>query len=497
MKVVLISMPDVVSLLIHDTAVHLPNHGIACVGGNIDDAHEVYLIDLVRKRRNIRSYLTKQLTRIRPDLVGLSAMTWQFDTCLRLIRLIKSLLPEVRIAVGGYHATLMSEETAPSPDAQAIDFMVRGEGEETFRRLVNALAGTDRLADIPSLSYRQNGTFIHNERGALCDLTQLRPPIRDGRRLTGGYHFMNSRMELIEMSRGCTRNCTFCSIRHMYGRSYRTYPVERILADLDDIYFNRKTKMVFVVDDNLVLNPEWVMTVCDAIAARGYRGLKMTVQADCIAMARQEEMVRKMAQAGFSSVFLGIESASRRNLADVGKGDIAGAAVKAVENCHKYGLSVVGGMIFGMPGDDETAIRANYQLLKDLKIDGSYCQILTPYPKTRLRDDLLREGLVMNPDDYRWYNGLWANVRTRHLDRDRLQYLFWLYRQTVLGWWEPSASMRASGRLWTGVWVHLVRPVMKFFVERNLQKTGWEKRYQNEMARLRKRNEFDDLKEFG
>lgn len=496
MKVVLISMPDVVSLLIHDTAMHLPNHGIACVGGNIDDAHEVYLIDLVRKRRSIRSYLTKELSRIRPDLVGLSAMTWQFDTCLRLIRLIKSLLPEVRIAVGGYHATLMSGETAPSPDAQAIDFMVRGEGEETFRRLVNALAGTDRLADIPSLSYRQNGTFIHNERAALCDLSQLKRPIRDGRRLTGGYHFMNFRMELIEMSRGCTRNCSFCSIRHMYGRSYRTYPIERILADLDDIYFNKKTKMVFIVDDNLVLNPEWVMTVCDAIIARGYRGLKLIVQADCITMARHEAMVRKMAQAGFISVFLGIESASRRNLEAVKKGDVSGEAVKAVENCHKYGLTVIGGMIFGMPGDDEASIRANYQFLKDLRIDACYCQILTPYPKTQLRDDLLREDLVTNRDDYRRYNGLWANVRTHHLDADRLQYLFWLYRQTVLGWWEPSAKTRASGRLWTGVWVHLVRPVMKYFVERNLQRTGWEKRYQNEMARLQRRNEFDDLKEF-
>ena len=121
MKVILISMPDVVPIIIHDKAIHIPNHGIACVGGNVDDRHEVYLIDLVRKRRNILSYLTKHLKRLRPDLIGLSAMTWQFDTCLRLIRLIKSLLPDVRIAVGGYHVTLMNEEVSRSPASEWID----------------------------------------------------------------------------------------------------------------------------------------------------------------------------------------------------------------------------------------------------------------------------------------------------------------------------------------------------------------------------------------
>lgn len=496
MKVVLISMPDVAPIFIHDAAVHLPNHGIACIGGNIDPQHDVYLIDLVRKRRNILSYLTKHLTRLRPDLVGLSAMTWQFDTCLRIIRLIRRLLPGVRIAVGGYHATLMSEETAALPAVQAIDFMIRGEGEESFRRLVNALEGKDRLEDIPSLSYRREGKFTHNERGKLCDLSRLKLPIRDRRRLTGGYHFMTSRMEVMEMSRGCTRNCTFCSINHMYGRSYRTYPIERILADLDDIYFNKKTRMVFVVDDNLVLNPEWVMLLCDAIIARRYKGLKLAVQADCISMARHEQMVRKMSQAGFFSVFLGIENASRHNLNTMGKGDIADEARRAVENCHKYGLSVVGGMIFGLPEDDESAIRDNYRFLKDLGIDAIYCQILTPYPKTQVRDHLIREGLVTNYDDYQWYNGLWANVRTRYLDADRLQYLFWLYRQTVLGWWEPSASTKETGRMWIAIWSYLVQPVMKFFMERKLQKTGWEGRYQKEMARLRHRNEFTDLKDF-
>ena len=195
MKIVLISMPDVAAVIMHEAAFHMPNLGIASLAGNLDAGHDVYLIDLIRKRRNVRRYLTRTLSRLKPDLVGLSAMTWQFGTCLKLVRLVKKMLPHVRIAVGGYHATLMSGEIAEDPEAQGIDFIVRGEGEETFRRLVNALDGKDDPAQIPSLSYRRDGGFVHNPKGELLDLSTLKLPVRDKRRLTWGYHVMNRSVE--------------------------------------------------------------------------------------------------------------------------------------------------------------------------------------------------------------------------------------------------------------------------------------------------------------
>ena len=70
-------------------------------------------------------------------------------------------------------------------------FMIRGEGEEAFRRLVNALNGEDKLSEIPSLSYKDGDHFVHNPKGDLLDLSTLKLPIRDKRRLTWGYHIMN------------------------------------------------------------------------------------------------------------------------------------------------------------------------------------------------------------------------------------------------------------------------------------------------------------------
>ena len=496
MKVVLISMPDVIPVLIHEMALHMPNHGIACVGGNVDAGHEVFLIDLVRKRGRMVPYLTKTLKRIKPDLVGLSAMTWQYGTCLALMRLIRTLLPEVKIALGGYHATLMYEEIAASPAAAGFDCLVRGEGEETFRRLVNALAGEDRLEAIPSLSFKGAEGWVHNEAGGLCDLANLRRPIRDGRRLTGGYHFMYFRIEVLETSRGCTRNCNFCSIQHMYGRSYRTYPLARILAELDEIYFQKRTRLVFITDDNMVLNPQWVTALCDAIIARKYKGLRLIVQADCLSMAKNEAMVAKMAQAGFQGVFLGIESASNRNLAVMDKGDIVQAARLAVGHCHRYGIMVMGGLIFGLPDDDREAIGRNYEFLKELEVDAAYCQMLTPYPKTRLRETLLAEGLVTNPEGYERYNGFWANVKTRHLSEEQLAYAFWYDRQTVLGWWQPSAFAVSQGRFWTSLWSRVVKPVLQYFVDRKIRKVGWQGRYEAYRRGIAAMNRFAELDPF-
>jgi radical SAM superfamily enzyme YgiQ (UPF0313 family) len=490
------SMPDVVPLIMHESAFHMPNCGIASIGANIDDAHEVFIIDLIRKRRRLRKYLTKTLLKIRPDLVGLSAMAWQYETCVKLIRLTKHLLPDVKIVIGGYHATLMHEEIAASPEAALIDFIIRGEGEEACRQLVNALQGKNRLEDIASLSYKRNQHFVHNPRGELLDLSRLKLPIRDKRRLTWGYHNMNSKIEVMETSRGCTRACTFCSVKHMYRQTFRTFPIERILADLDDIYYNRKTCCVFIVDDNMVLNPKHVIALCDAIIARKYRRLNLIVQADCVSMAKNEEMVWKMALAGTKMIFLGIENVSKKNLAIAHKGNIVDASRKAVEICHKYDIVVMGGMVFGFPDDDEDAITGNYQFLKSIGADTAYCQILTPYPKTAIRQLLLNEGLVTNIDDYKWYNGLWANVKTRYLESDQLQYLFWFHKQKVLGWWELSERIRKQSRFWTSIWIFAFRPILKFLIGRTLKKYGWEGRYQRVMRRLANVNVFKDLERF-
>jgi len=282
-------------------------------------------------------------------------------------------------------------------------------------------------------------------------------------------------------------------MQHMYGRTFRTYPISRVLEDLDDIYFKRKVRWVFITDDNMVLNPRRVIELCDAIIARGYKKFNFVVQADCISMAQNEEMVKKMARAGFRSVFLGIENGSKKNLSVAGKGDIVAASRKAIENCHKYGMMVIGGLIFGFPEDDAESIKENYEFFKSIEADAAYCQIITPYPKTGMRQQLLDADLVTNRDTLKKYNGLWANVRTKYLSSEELQYQFWYQRQVVLGWWNPPASARRRGLIWTSIWRFLFKPFLKLRYRIIMKKYGWEGRYRREVERWIRMNSFSDL----
>jgi len=494
MKVILMSMPDVAPLIIHEAAIHMPNLGIASIGGNIDDEHQVYIMDLIRKRRSIKPYLQRTLTKIRPDVIGFSAMSWQYDTCLKIIRFTKSLLPGIKTVLGGYHATLMAQEIASSSDADKIDFIVRGEGEESFRRLINALDDKDYYGDIPNLSYKKNGEFIHNAMGQLLDLSRLKLPIRGKQRLTWGYHVVNKKVEVLESSRGCTGSCKFCSMQQMYGRRFRTFPFDRILQDLDYIYYKKRTHWVFFADDNLVLAPSRVISLCEAIIQKGYPNLNIMIQADCQSMAQNEKMVQKLAQAGCKVAFLGVENDSEENLDFADKHSSGKISYKAVQMCHKYGIIAIAGLIFGFPEDDENKIIDNFDFFSRLGADAAYCQILTPYPKTTLRNELYHEGLISNENEFKWYNGLWANVRTRHLDSAHLNYLFWYYKNNKLNGGDASQFIKDSyGRFWLNVWKYGMRPFLQLLEGRKLKRYGWEGLYEEELNRLRKMNSFPEL----
>ncbi len=230
MKILLCSMPDTVPQFSAKTW-RAPNLAISSIAGNINPRHEVALADLILKRNTLLPSVKKTVEAYRPDVIGLSAMTFQFDTAQRIAVFLKESYGNAKIAVGGYHATLMYEEIASSDAGKPFDFIIRGEGERTFDNVLDALEGKHPWDDIPGLSYRRNGGFVHNAPRPLENLDELKLPRRDAR-IWQGYRFSGKGLDMIETSRGCTMTCNFCSMNRMYGRTFRTYSFERIMQDI-------------------------------------------------------------------------------------------------------------------------------------------------------------------------------------------------------------------------------------------------------------------------
>jgi radical SAM superfamily enzyme YgiQ (UPF0313 family) len=284
-------MPDTVPQFSAKTW-RAPNLAISSIAGNIQAHHEVVLADLVLKRKNLLSSIKKTVEEYHPDMVGLSAMTFQFNTALRIAEFIKSLHRDIKIAIGGYHATLMYEEIASSDDGKPFDYIIRGEGEKTFGDMLDAIEGKQRYEDIPGLSYRCNGGFLHNPPRPLEHLDTLQLPHRDAR-MWSGYLFSGKKLDMVETSRGCAMTCNFCSMNRMYGRTFRTYNFERVMLDLA----NAKkfgAKYIAFADDNITLNVKRFESLCDAIVASGHNDLRYIVQASTTGIASSPVLAQKM-----------------------------------------------------------------------------------------------------------------------------------------------------------------------------------------------------------
>jgi hypothetical protein len=255
-----------------------------------------------------------------PDVVGLSIMTFQRRTALRLIRRIRAIKPTVTVVAGGYDPSLASESyEAPS---SGVDFIVRGEGELTFRALLRALAdrytgrGGD-LSRIPGLCYRAapGAGFTHTPSRPVSRLDgDLELPNRAARFLAG-YTFLGRPIDIVETSRGCTYDCSFCSIIEMRGRNFHTFDFTRVLADIADAR-GRGARAIFLVDDNITLNVARFEALCRAIVAAGLNDIHYLVQAMTSSIASHGAMLAPlMWQAGFRYVFLGIENVIDDDLA--------------------------------------------------------------------------------------------------------------------------------------------------------------------------------------
>ena len=143
MNVLLLSMPDSFEHM-PAVAIRMPNGALASLAGNVDPHHRVSIADLILVQSRVREAVERLVRDLKPDVVGLSVMTFQRTTALRIARLIRALRPETQIVAGGYDPSLAPTAYEECPD---VGFIVRGEGEQTFRELLRAIEGERGVRD--------------------------------------------------------------------------------------------------------------------------------------------------------------------------------------------------------------------------------------------------------------------------------------------------------------------------------------------------------------
>jgi anaerobic magnesium-protoporphyrin IX monomethyl ester cyclase len=430
MNVLLLSMPDSFE---HTPALtmRLPNGALASLAGNIDDHHTVAIADLVLVQRDVPGTVKQLVAQHKPDVVGLSVMTFQRTTAQRIVRLVKSLRPEADVVVGGYDPSLAPEQY--EDPSLGVDVVVRGEGDLTMRDLLRARDNGQSPGGVAGLDYRVGPSFARNPDRPVSHLAgEIRPP-RRGARVLEGYTFLGRQIDVVETSRGCTYDCSFCSIVEMRGRNFHVWPVERVIDDIRDARA-RGARAIFLVDDNITLNLARFKALCMAIIAADLTGIHYIVQGMTSAIASAgDELSALMRRAGFRYVFLGIENVLDQDLAflrakaknaerKAGR-TVGSATTRAIDVLHRHGMAVVGGLIVGNPDDTLESIETNLRFARRY-VDWPYIQHPTPYPGTPMTRDFRDRSLIVN-EDVDEYDGTTAVVRSETLSAEDIEFARW------------------------------------------------------------------------
>jgi len=342
----------------------MPPLGLATVAAMLPKGVECNLVDM-----NIEPLRSRDIAEA--ELVMISAMIVQKDSVLEIISRCRA--ADVPVALGGPYAT------SCHGDIEGVDYFILGEGEITLPRFL-----ADYEAGNPAPAYH----------------TDERPDIA----LAPIPRFDLLKMDYydtlpLQYSRGCPFDCEFCDIVHLFGHKPRTKSPDQFIAELDAAHAVGFTGAVFIVDDNFIGNRREVKHLLARLAAwQKEHGHPYHISTEAsIDLAEDDELLQLMVEAGFSMVFIGIESPVADSLAGAGKKQNLRRDIReSIRKIQALGIEVTGGFIIGFDTDPPDIFDLQIEFIKELAIPTAMVGLLMALPNTRLYERLLREGRILS-----------------------------------------------------------------------------------------------------
>ncbi len=282
----------------------------------------------------------------------------------------------VPVVAGGPHPTTFHE------DIPGVDHFVLGEVEEIFPKFLRDLEeGTARPL------YRETGKpAVTRTPIPRFDLVDMKI-----------YATMS-----VQFSRGCPFDCEFCDIIKLYGRVPRTKAPEQVVAELDSLYRLGWRGPVFLVDDNFIGNKRDALNLLPAIAAwQKARGYPFTLITEASAnLALLEELMDAMIEAGFDTVFVGIETPNPEALIKTKKQQNTSKTEEnylfsAVRKIQQRGMQVQGGFILGLDSDGEGVFDAQIEFIQQTGIPVAPIYLLTALKGTDMYERMKAENRLL------------------------------------------------------------------------------------------------------
>lgn len=403
MRVLLISPPDKNTIIADNPTIideergHNPPLGILYLAASLEKHtnHEIHVLDSQVEEMTYEE-LEQAIAGIKPDVVGITAMTFTLIDVIKTLKIVRKLFPEVKIILGGPHAHIYPKETASLPE---VDYVVLGEGEETIVQLLNNIHDEERLKGVPGLVFRDKTGHINHT--ALIDYIQDLDKIPfPARHLTPVHKYSSllakrSPVTTMFTSRGCPYKCYFCDRPHM-GKKFR-YRSARNVVDEMQACREMGIKEMFIYDDTFTLNRKRVLDICNEIIDRNL-DIVWDIRARVDTVDR--EMLARLKDAHCERIHYGVEAGTEKVINALGKGITLKQVRDAFRLTKEVGISTLAYFMIGSPTETREDILETIRLAKELNPDYVNITITTPYPATKLYAQALEEKVI--PYDY-WH----------------------------------------------------------------------------------------------
>ncbi|NVO15004.1 MAG: magnesium-protoporphyrin IX monomethyl ester anaerobic oxidative cyclase [Rhodoplanes sp.] len=443
---------------------HLPPLGLLAIGGPlIDDGHEVRLLDAELAPLSTAEIVAEAVA-FQPDAVlfGHSGSTSGHPVIAAVSRAVAAALPSAHVIYGGVFPTYHWREILR--DEPHVDAIVRGEGEETARRLVAALDAGTPLVAVRGIAFRQAGAPV---------ATPAAPLIRDLDAWRVGWELIDQarysywgglRAVVAQFSRGCPHPCTYCGQRGFWTR-WRHRDPEMFAAELARLHREHGVKVINFADETpTVSRTAWRRFLEALIAENVPLILVGSTRADDI--VRDADILHLYKRAGFERFLLGLESTDAATLDRVRKGSRTATDREAIRLLRQHGILSMATWVVGFEEETDRSLFAGMRRLLSYDPDQVQLLYVTPHRWTPLFGDIAHRR-VIRTDRTRW-DYKHQVLATRHMPAWRV--LAWVkLTEAVLQlrpralwrtWLHPDRSLRRAMRWYTAmgrrVWPHEV-----------------------------------------
>src|SRR3989344_5608531 len=324
--------------------------------------------------------IERKIVDFKPDIVGISCMSATFNKALGIAKRIKHANKNIPIVFGGIHVTALPKESLSNI---AIDYVIIGEGEYTFLDLIKAVNNNEPLSKVKGLAYKKdNDVFVNEPRPLIQNLDELPLPARH---LFPRWYFMRwmvMRGQWLNgtnmmSSRGCVYDCSYCASKVMFGRQVRFISPLKVVDEIEHLAKDYKIKAIAFSDDTFSLNEARAIEICSEIIRRKLnKKIKFRVQLR--ANTASDSLLKNLKEAGCIQVDIGVESGSQRILNLLNKAITVRQVRNAFSLFKKYNLNTCATFMIGNPTESAKEINADY----------TQFFITTPYPGTKLYNDL-------------------------------------------------------------------------------------------------------------